>query len=155
MKTNSVTPIKKQIVVEAARDRAFRVFTQNIDSWWPRQHHIGKSALQAAVMEPKVNGRWYEKGEDGSECEWGKVIAWEPPHRIVLAWQISAAWQFDPNLVTLVEVRFTEQGPKRTLVELEHRDLERFAESAEQLRGMLDSGWGTILALYAEGAQRS
>jgi uncharacterized protein YndB with AHSA1/START domain len=144
-----IEPIRKEISVEAPQERAFRVFTTNLDAWWPREHHIGKAELKHAVMEPKVGGRWYEIGVDGSECEWGKVLSWEPPRRIVLAWSITAAWQYDPAFVTEVEVKFTAQGAKRTLVELEHRNLERFGDAAEQVRTMLDPGWAQQLGLFA------
>jgi len=147
--TVTVEPIRKELSVEAPQERCFRVFTTNIEAWWPAGHHIGKADFKRAVMEPEVGGRWYEIGVDGSECEWGKVLVWEPPRRVVLAWSISAAWQYDPNLITEVEVTFTVQGPKRTLVQFEHRNLERFGEAAEQLRGMLDSGWGGLLQGFA------
>lgn len=145
----SIAPIRKQIVVEAPQERAFRVFTENLDTWWPREHHIGKAELKEAVLEPRVNGRWYEKGVDGSECDWGKVLVWEPPRKLVLAWQITGMWQFDPTFSTEVEVTFTAEGPKRTLVEFEHRQLERFGESAAATRGMMESGWGKMLDVYA------
>jgi uncharacterized protein YndB with AHSA1/START domain len=147
-----VEPIRKEISVEAPQERAFRVFTSNIEAWWPAGHHIGKADFKQAVMEPRVGGRWYEIGVDGSECDWGKVLVWEPPRRIVLAWSISAAWQYDPDLITEVEVIFTVQSATRTLVQFEHRNLERFEEAAERLRGMLESGWGGLLQAYAQTA---
>jgi uncharacterized protein YndB with AHSA1/START domain len=153
MKANSMAPVTKQILVEASQERAFRVFTQNIEHWWPAEYHIGKTSMKAAVIEPKKDGRWYEKGEDGSECDWGKVLVWEPPHRLVLAWQITATWQYDPALVTELEVKFTPRGPKQTFVELEHRKLEAYAASAEQMRGLMDGGWSGILSGYAEVAR--
>src|SRR5262249_49980704 len=89
----SMSSVNKEIVVEAPPERAFRVFTENFDNWWPRGHHIGKADMKAAIMEGRTNGRWYELGVDGTECDWGYVIAWEPPHRVVLAWQLDAQWQ--------------------------------------------------------------
>jgi uncharacterized protein YndB with AHSA1/START domain len=148
----NIAPIRKQIIVEVPQERAFRVFTENLDAWWPREHHIGKAEMKAAVLEPRTNGRWYEKGVDGSECDWGKVLVWEPPRKLVLAWQINATWQYDAAFSTEVEVTFTADGPKRTVVELEHRQLERFGEAAEQTRGMMDSGWARTLDLYAGAA---
>jgi uncharacterized protein YndB with AHSA1/START domain len=144
-----IEPIRKEIYVEAPQERAFRVFTTNIEAWWPKDHHIGKAALKQAVLEPKVGGRWYEIGVDGSECEWGKVLSWEPPRRIVLAWSITAAWQYDPAFVTELEITFTAQGAKRTHVQLEHRNLERFGDAAEQVRTMLEPGWAHQLGLFA------
>jgi uncharacterized protein YndB with AHSA1/START domain len=146
--TQPTAPIRKQIVVEAPQERAFRVFTDNIDAWWPREHHIGQAALKEAVLEPRANGRWYEKGEDGSECEWGKVLVWEPPRRLVLAWQIDGAWKYDADFVTELEVTFTPDGAKRTVVELEHRNLERFGEGAPHTRDMMEKGWLDTLELY-------
>ncbi len=150
-----VEPIRKTIVVEAPQERAFRVFTDSLDRWWPRQHQIGKVEMKEAVLEPRAGGRWYERGVDGSECEWGKVLSWDPPGKVVLAWQIDGKWQFDPKLVTEVEVRFIAEGPGRTRVELEHRNLERMGESAEAMRAIFESpgGWPGLLELFAGVAQ--
>ena len=144
--------IRKQLTVEAPLDRAFRVFTASMGLWWPKEHHIGKAALKDCVIEPKVNGRWYELGEDGTACEWGKVLTWQPPRKLVLAWQINASWQYDPSFVTEVEVTFTPEGPKRTRVELEHRNLDRFGDAAETMRTSFDSGWAGILGSFAKTA---
>jgi uncharacterized protein YndB with AHSA1/START domain len=150
----SVAAVKKQLLVNASAERAFEVFTAGIDRWWPREHHIGKSPLKRAVLEEKAGGRWYSVCEDGSECEIGKVLSWEPPHRLLLAWQITAAWVFDPQFVTEVEVTFSPLGPKQTRVEMEHRDLERYGEAAVELRKAIDSpgGWGKIMAEFAKAA---
>jgi uncharacterized protein YndB with AHSA1/START domain len=111
---------------------------------------LTQSPLQDVVIEPRVGGRWYERNEDGSECDWGRVLLWEPPGRVVLAWQLNAEWKYDPGLVTELEVRFIAEGPM-TRVELEHRNLERFGARAEEIRAILDSmdGWGSTLAGYA------
>ncbi|HEY1534314.1 MAG TPA: SRPBCC family protein [Polyangiaceae bacterium] len=150
-----VEPVKKQIIVTATAERAFAVFTAGIDRWWPREHHIGKSPLRRAVLEQRPEGRWYSLCEDGSECEVGKVLSWEPPHRLLLAWQITADWQYDPKFVTEVLVTFTTLGPNQTRVVLEHRDLERFGEKAEALRKSLDSagGWGKIMDELAKAIE--
>ena len=103
-------PVRRAVTVKVSQARAFEVFTRNFGRWWPASHSIGKSPLRNAVIEPEIGGRWYEVGEDGSECEWGKVLAWDPPSRVLLAWQLGADWRFDANLVTEVEVRFTAQG---------------------------------------------
>jgi len=152
-----VESVRKQVVVEAPQERAFRVFTERFDAWWSRSHHIGKAEMKRAVIETRAGGRWYEVGIDGTECEWGKVLVFEPPRRLVLAWQINAKWQYDPDLVTEVEVTFTPEGVKRTRVELEHRDLERFGANAEEMRRSLlsDGGWSGQLVAFktsAEGA---
>jgi len=146
---SAVAAIKKTILVNASPALAFQIFTEGHGSWWPVQtHHIGKVPAQTAILEPRVGGRWYELGEDGSECEWGKVLIWEPPHRLVLAWQIAADWKFDPNLVAEVEVRFVQEGSK-TRVELEHRKLEVFGSAAAKVRAELDGGWLGILERFA------
>lgn len=154
--TDSRVSVQKQLTVEAPQERAFRVFTENLDTWWPRSHHIGKAELKQVIVEPKANGRWYEQGVDGSECDWGKVLVWEPPRRVVLSWQISAAWQFDPKLHTELEVTFTPEGPKRTRVELEHRYLERYGAAAEEMRKTFDSqgGWNGMLGTYKQLAEK-
>jgi len=147
--------VNKEIVVQATPERAFRVFTENFDRWWPRGHHIGKADLKAAVMEGRPNGRWYEVGVDGSQCDWGYVIAWEPPHRVVLAWQLDGQWQYNPSLMTEVEVTFTPIGAGTTRVELEHRNLERFGEMEDAVRKAIssDEGWAGLLQLYGKAAQ--
>ena len=109
-KTNDV--VRKELMINASQRRAFQAFTEQMDLWWPRSHHIGKSEMKEAVLETKQGGRWYEVGVDGTECNWGKVLVWNPPHKLVLAWQITAEWQYDPNFLTEVEVNFSEKGPK-------------------------------------------
>jgi uncharacterized protein YndB with AHSA1/START domain len=143
--------VTKAITVEAPIEHAFSVFTEGFDSWWPRGHHIGEADLAEAVMEAREGGRFYEKSVDGSECEWGRVLAWDPPNRVVLAWQLTAEWQYDPDFLTEVEVRFTADGPGRTQVELEHRNLERYGEDMEKVRAAVgsDDGWGGLLRTYA------
>lgn len=149
-----VEPIRKKILVEASQEHAFRVFTVGIDRWWPREHHIGKSPLKRAVLEPRMAGRWYSICEDDSECDVGKVLAWDPPHRLVLAWQINAEWRYDARFVTEIEVNFVVEGPRKTRVEIEHRNLEGYGTAAAVLRKTLDSpgGWGGTLDSFAKMA---
>lgn len=152
---SSGVAVRRSIVVEAPRDRAFTVFTEGMTSWWPMQSYsIAPGPMAAAVMEPRAGGRWFERSEDGSECEWGRVLAWEPPDRVVLVWQISPEWGYDPGLHTEIEVRFTAEDEQRTRVDLEHRKLEAYAERAEQMRNVLgsDDGWGGLLGRFAEAA---
>lgn len=148
-------PVRKEIVVEAPVERAFRVFTERFDAWWPREHHILEAPMKKAVMETRAGGRWYEIGEDGSECDWGKVLVWDPPKRLLLAWQLNGDWNYDPDLVTELELRFTPLGNMQTRVELEHRNMDRFGEKAAATREALDSpqGWITHLTLFAKEAE--
>lgn len=147
-------PVRRSVTVRADPARAFEVFASGMDRWWPRTHSVGSSPQRRVVMEPTAGGRWYEIGEDGSECLWGKVLAYEPPARLLLAWQIDADWRYDAALLTEVEVRFTPLDEGGTRVDLEHRDLERFGDKAEIVRPMLDSpgGWQGLLALFGEAA---
>ena len=150
-----VTSLKKSVTVDAPAEVAFRVFTQ-MKNWWPLDsHHIGKSKCVDAVIEPRVGGRWFEKGEDGSECEWGHVVAWEPPRRLVVTWEINADWKADATLKTEVEVQFIAEGPTKTRVELEHRHLDRFGSRADEMRGIFDSesGWTGMLQKYVKAAE--
>jgi uncharacterized protein YndB with AHSA1/START domain len=157
--TITVTPasVRKSIEVDASIDRAFEVFTNGFGRWWPNSYTIGKSPMKNAVIEPANGGRWYEIGEDGSECEWGEVLAWEPPSRLLLAWRIGADWQYRKELLTEVEVRFVSIGENTTRVELEHRLLENMGDDAEGIRQTFDSehGWSGILAGYATETKRA
>ena len=145
--------VRKTITVEAPPERAFAVFTGQIGSWWPLEtKSIGIAKAQTATMEQHTSGRWFERGIDGSECDWGRVVAYEPPDRVVLNWQISADWRYDPQINTEVEVRFIAETEERTRVELEHRGLrEAYGEQAEQMQAIFDSpaGWADIIERYA------
>jgi hypothetical protein len=145
-----IAPVRKQLVVKASQSRAFAVFTAEMSRWWPATHSILKSPLKECIVEPRVGGRWYTVGEDGSSCQTGYVIAWQPPEALVLAWQINAEWQFDPDLLTEVEARFIAEGAETTRIELEHRCLERMGGKAAEVRNSVDSpgGWGAILESF-------
>lgn len=149
-------PVRKSVFVEASPERAFEVFTGGIGRWWPKSHKIGQADLDRPVIEPKAGGRWYEIDVDGSECELGKVAVWEPPSRLVLIWQLTPEFAYDPNLITEVEVLFTPEGDG-TRVDLEHRDLERMGEKAETMAEAVGGpgGWPAILQLFAEEAGKS
>ena len=153
-RTIEIAPVRKSVTVDGTPAEAFDVFTAGIDRWWPKSHHIGAAPIVASVIEPRVGGRWYELGEDGSHCEWGKVLAWEPPRRVLLAWQINGEWKYDAALVTELEVRFFSKG-SGTLVELEHRHLERMGASAEVARSAIDSpgGWSGLLNAFAQSLE--
>jgi uncharacterized protein YndB with AHSA1/START domain len=148
----SPAPVRRSVKVNAAPQRAFDVFTTGMGKWWPKQHSLNpKSPQQNVIVEPRVGGRWYERSQDGLECEWGRVLTWDPPARVVLAWQINGNWQYDRDFETEIEVRFVADG-NGTRVALEHRNLERFGDKAEQVRAAFDSpdGWNGGLQLFAK-----
>lgn len=152
-----ITPaaIRKTIEVEAPIERAFAVFATRMGEWWHKEHSINRDAKQAdVVIEPSSGGRWYEVGDDGSEKDWGRVLAYDPPGRLVLAWQLTRDFEYDPGFETTVEVNFEARGGL-TIVRFEHRDLERMgAGAAETLEGM-DGGWDMLLGLYKAAAGRA
>ena len=153
----AIESIRRSVVVPAARERAFEVFTSGMTGWWPSDHHIGSAPIEQIVIEPREGGRWYTRHTDGSETSTGYVAAWEPPERVVVTWQISAEWKYDPSLVTTVEVRFVAEGPDRTRVELEHRDLDRFGPDAERMHETFSApgAWDSTLAAFAAGVEGS
>jgi hypothetical protein len=150
----SIAPVRKQIIVKASQQRAFDLFTHGMSRWWPATHSILKSPLKQYIIEPQVGGRWYAVGEDGSTGQTGYVIDWQPPLKVVLAWQLGADWQFDPALVTEVDVRFIAESATTTRVELEHRHLQRMGEKGVQVRSMVDApgGWTKVLELFKQCA---
>ena len=147
--------VKKHMNVEAPQAVAWRVFTEKMGKWWPLSaYKIGKVNAVDAILEPRAGGRWYERGEDGSVCQWGSVLVWEPPSRLVLSWDITADWQYDPELKTEIEIRFTAEGTSRTRVELEHRCLDRYGARREEMRRVFDTegDWGRLLQGFAQVA---
>ena len=148
------TSVQSEIVVEAPLERAFAVFTEDIGSWWPPENHILDAELAEMVFEPRVGGHVYDRGVDGSECRWARVLAYEPPNRVVISWDITPQWQLetDSSRASEIEVRFVPEAPERTRVELEHRNLERHGEGWESLRDAVGSegGWGSCLQSFAE-----
>lgn len=147
--------IRKTLVVDAPVERTFDVFASRMGDWWHKEHSIAQGTTQAdVVIEPHAGGRWYEKGADGSEHPWGRVIAWDRPHQLVLAWQLTREFNYDPDFETIVEVRFQEQDGKTT-VHFEHRDLERMGPGAAESLKAMDGGWGMLLELFRAAAERS
>jgi uncharacterized protein YndB with AHSA1/START domain len=151
----AIAPVRKKLLVQASQAHAFAVFTRDMSEWWPPTHSILKSPQKESVVEPRVGGRWYVVGEDGSTGQTGYVLDWNPPHSLILAWQLSAAWEYDPQLITEVEVRFIAESPHLTRVELEHRYLERMGEMAMAVRNAVDSpgGWGAIMESFKQCAE--
>ncbi len=152
----SPAPVRHSLRVKASREKAFRTFTGEMGGWWMKSHSLIAAGQKDVVIEPRAGGRWYEVGNDGSENEWGRVLAWEAPDRILLAWQLNAEWTYDPAFETTVEVRFTADGD-HTIVDFEHRDLERFGDKAEAVRGTdetgIDGGWRQLLEGYQRAAE--
>jgi uncharacterized protein YndB with AHSA1/START domain len=148
-------PVRKSVVVNASATDAFEIFTDEVDTWWPRSHHIGKSPMKRIIIEPRAGGRCYSEQMDNSECDWGRVLVWEPPRRLVLAWQITHDWGFQPDLAksSEVEVRFTPIG-NGTRVDVEHRHFERHGAGGESMRTSVDApnGWSLILSMYEKRA---
>jgi len=147
--------VRKVVTVRAPVEVAWRVFTEQMGAWWPlATYKIGSAKAVDAIIEPRVGGRWYERGEDGSTCDWGSVLVGQPCSRRVLSYDITADWQYDPNLKTELEIRFLPEGPDVTRVELEHRRLDRYGDRREQMRRIFDTegDWGKLLDLFARVA---
>ena len=146
--------VRQEIAVEAPVDRAFRVFTEQMDKIKPREHNMLGVDIAETVFEPRAGGRIYDRGTDGSECEWASVIGFEPPDRLVFSWNVSPRWQVetDPARRSEVEVRFIAEGPDRTRVELEHRHLDRHGDGWEGLRDGVAApdGWPLYLQRYSD-----
>jgi uncharacterized protein YndB with AHSA1/START domain len=137
--------------VKAPPDRAFELFVDHMGSWWPKGRTVGQTPHADIIVERRPGGRWYERAEDGVETDWGKVLALSPPGRLLLAWQLDAGFRYDPAFSTEVELTF-EAVHEGTRVTLEHRNLERFGDSAAKLAELLGGGWPTFLKHYADFA---
>jgi uncharacterized protein YndB with AHSA1/START domain len=150
--TAPIPPITGAVTIAVPIDQAFSVFTGSINQWWPHQYHIGQAQVAEVVLEPELGGRWYERGVDESECDWGRVLVWEPPHRLVFTWQINGSWQFDPNPdnASEIHVSFTANGDTETTVEVEHRYFERLV-GGEVINGAIRGGGGWALLLEGFG----
>jgi uncharacterized protein YndB with AHSA1/START domain len=147
------TSIRTDVLVDAAQDRAFKLFTEQFDKIKPREHNMLGVDIAESVFEPHAGGRVYDRGVDGSERQWGRVLLFEPPERIVFTWDISPYWQIETDLskASEVEIRFIAESADRTRVELEHRHLDRHGDGWEGLRAGVegDEGWPLYLARYA------
>jgi uncharacterized protein YndB with AHSA1/START domain len=155
----TATSVRSTIVIEAPIERAFRVFTEDFDRVKPREHNMLSVEIAETVFEPRAGGRIYDRGVDGSECQWARVLAFEPPNRVVFSWDISPQWQIESDLerTSEVEVRFIAESPERTRVELEHRNLDRHGDGWDGMRDAIggEAGWPLYLerfgAVIAEG----
>jgi uncharacterized protein YndB with AHSA1/START domain len=148
------TSVQSSIVVEAPIELALSVFTEGIGTWFTAEYNLLDSEIVERVFEPRAGGHVYDRGADGSECHWARVLAYEPPNRVVISWDISPRWQIetDPEKTSEIEVRFIAETPERTRVELEHRNLDRHGEGWEQTRDSVagDGGWPGCLRRFAE-----
>jgi uncharacterized protein YndB with AHSA1/START domain len=153
----TATSIRHSITVRAPIERAFEVFTRDFGAFKPPEHNLLSVPIADTVFEPFAGGYLYDRGTDGSECRWARVLAYEPPERVLLTWNIGPTWQIeaDPEKVSEWEVRFTAEGPDRTRVELEHRHLDRHGEGWEAVRDGVGGGWPTYLERYAAVVARA
>ena len=156
MSVQQDTSVQAQIVVDAPIERAFTLFTEGIGSWFPREYNLLAVDIDKRVFEPRVGGHIFDRGTDGSECHWGRVLSYEPPDRVVFSWDISPQWQIepDPEKTSEVEVRFTAEAPDRTRVELEHRHIDRHGDGWEGTRESVGGpgGWPDCLEAFARQA---
>lgn len=148
----SDTAVHTSVIVDAPIEKAFSVFTADIGSWWPPEHHILEGELAEMVFEPRAGGHIYDRATDGSECRWARILAYEPPTRIVFSWDISLQWKIekDPERTSEIEVRFSAESSDRTRVDLEHRNLDHHGEGWEPMRDAVGSpeGWAVGLARF-------
>lgn len=150
----AIAPVRKSLLVNATQSHAFDVFTNRLDSWWPKGHGIGSTQLKQSFIEPRKGGRWYTTHEDGSEVVVGHMKVWEPPHRIVFSWEVSANWKPDPSVASEVEITFIAEGARTTRVELEHRNFEALGQvDGAKMRGSVDGGWPGLLELFKKQAE--
>ena len=144
----TIAPIVQVVAVKVPPEKAFSLFTRSMGRWWKPSMHIAPHPFIDVVIEPRCGGRWFERDAEGTETDWGKVLSWEPPGRLLLAWQLDASFKFDPSLITEVEVTFVPDG-KGSRVTVIHRDLERYGDSAQRMSAGLSGGWPTLVQLYA------
>ena len=153
MSQTAATAVRHTVVVRAPIERAFRVFTEDFGSFKPPEHNLMSVPIEATVFEPRVGGYLYDRGTDGTECSWARVLAYDPPNRVVFSWDIGPTWQIesDPTRTSEVEVRFIAEDGDRTRVELEHRNLDRHGDGWESVRDGIDAadGWPLYLQRFA------
>jgi uncharacterized protein YndB with AHSA1/START domain len=156
MRTITIAPVRKTIRVAVPIAHAFEVFTSGLTRWWPHDHGVGKKPIAKVLMEPRLGGRWLEIANDGTETAVATITLWEPPHRLVLVWQVNAQWRPDVSMASEVDVRFTADGPEATTVELVHHKFETMgAEAGTSLRRDVDRGWPGLIARFAQQAERT
>ena len=147
----SIAPVVHTVHVKQSPERAFALFTAQMGRWWPKGKTPGRSHRDI-IVEPREGGKWMECSDDGHERQWGCVLAWEPPARLVIGWQLNAQFTYDPALLTEVELTFTEAAEGGTLVRLEHRNLDRFGADADRMAASVRPGWAERLRDFATHA---
>ena len=153
--TIAIAPVRRSVTVGVGPARAFDIFANGIDSWWPKAQCDGASPFREMILEPFTGGRWYAICEDGSEKHIGRVLAWAPGRRLLLSWQIGMEGEPDPESASEVETNFIADGPHTTRIELEHRGFERLGRAgAERTRSSVEGGWPGVMAMYAEEVAR-
>jgi hypothetical protein len=157
MTRQTIAPVRVSVSVGLEQKRCFEVFTEEMTSWWPEGYHTGEAPIETLVVEPFVGGRWYTRHTDGSQTETGTVQAWDPPNGFTVTWQVGADWAFHDDLVTTIEVTFEEVEAGKTLVTLEHRDLDAYGEAAAQMQEVFEGpdAWGGMLETYKQVAERT
>lgn len=157
MISHTIQPVHHTVIVSASPEDAFRLFTERIGEWWPKEHSIGQSPKADQVMELRAGGSWSEIGEDGSRCHLGRVLSWEPPHRVVMSWEITARWtpmaHPDPARASEYEVTFVDLGDGRTKVDVVHRHFEQHGDDGgANIRGAVDGprGWPHVLDAFGQ-----
>ena len=150
----TIAPIRKIVSVAAPPERVFSLFTGKMGAWWPKGMTIGASPAVEILVEPHAGGRWFERAEDNVETNWGRVLAWDPPQRLLLAWQINASWAYDPSFETELELTFVAEAGG-TRVTMEHRNLERFGDNAAKVAESLGGGWPGIMDGFAAYASKA
>jgi uncharacterized protein YndB with AHSA1/START domain len=154
--TAVIAPVRKHVRVKAPVAHAFEVFTAGLARWWPHNHGIGKKPIKTVLIEPRLGGRWLEIAEDGTETSVATIIRWEPPHRLVMLWQVNAQWKPDPAVKSEVDVRFTADGPGATLVELVHHKFESMGvEAGTKMRTDVAGGWPGLIDRFVQEAEKS
>lgn len=148
----SIAPVTCSVEVKVSAARAFELFAQNMSDWWPRGQTPAARPHVALIVEPKRNGRWFERDADGAETPWGKVLAWEPPRRLVLGWQLDHQFRFDAAVLMEVEILFEALPGGGTRVSLEHRDLEQLGAEAATFAGRIRTGWPERMGNFAQYA---
>jgi uncharacterized protein YndB with AHSA1/START domain len=150
----TMAAVRRSVTVNAPIERAFAVFTESFGTWWPADYHVNPNGYETAFIEPVVGGRWFERAPDGSEYDWGRVLAWDPPRRVVLTWQLNNEYVFEPDRSSEVEITFTSEEVGRTRVDLVHSKFEGLTggDSVAAVVGG-ETGWGRLLPLFRAAAE--